>query len=113
MQAPWQVPCSARAAFNLDGDFPVLTRSFRRGALALALFLLPQGSTAQTIVPVTLTLEEVIEIARQNNPGLQATRNDEDVANWNVRSSYGGRKRTLDFVVFSISNVRFPRKSGH
>ena len=67
----------------------MLTRSFRRGALALALFFLPYGIAAQTIVPVTLTLEQAIEIARQNNPGLQAARNDEDLANWNVRSAYG------------------------
>jgi outer membrane protein len=66
-----------------------LTRSFRRGALALGLFFLPYGIAAQTIVPVTLTLEQAIEIARQNNPGLQAARNDEDLANSNVRSAYG------------------------
>ena len=34
-------------------------------------------------------MEEAIDIARQNNPGLRAIRNDEDLANWNVRSAYG------------------------
>ncbi len=67
----------------------MLTRSFRMGALALAFYLLPQGGVAQVIVPVTLTLEQAIDIARQNNPGLQAARNDADLANWNVRSAYG------------------------
>ena len=67
----------------------MLTRSLKSGALALALSLLPPGVAAQDFVPIALTLEEAIDIARRNNPGLQATRNDEDVANWNVRSAYG------------------------
>lgn len=36
-----------------------------------------------------MTLEEALQIALQNNPGLQATRNDVSVADWNVRSAYG------------------------
>jgi outer membrane protein len=44
---------------------------------------------SQELVPVTLSLEEAIEIARQNNPAFQQTKNDEDVADWNVRSAYG------------------------
>ena len=58
-------------------------------ALALALLFFPPGIAAQDFVPVSLSLEEAIEIARQNNPGLQAVRNDEDLANWNVKSAYG------------------------
>ena len=79
------IPC----AIKLRRRLPLLTRSLKSGALALALFFLPRGATAQDFVPITLTLEEAIEIARQNNPGLQAERNNEDVANWNVRSAYG------------------------
>ena len=67
----------------------MLTRSLQNGALALALFFLPRGTAAQNFVPVSLRLEEAIDIARQNNPGLRAIRNDEDLANWNVRSAYG------------------------
>ena len=67
----------------------MLTRSLQGGALALALLFLPRGTAAQEFVPIALTLEEAIDIARQNNPGLQAALNDEDVANWNVRSAYG------------------------
>jgi len=67
----------------------LLTRSLRSGVLVLALLFLPRGIAAQDFVPVLLTLEEAIDIARQNNPGLQAIRNDEDLANWNVRSAYG------------------------
>jgi outer membrane protein len=59
------------------------------GALALVLALTTQTVHAQEVVPVTLSLEEAIEIARQNNPGFQQTKNDEGVADWNVRSAYG------------------------
>ncbi len=68
----------------------MLTRYLQGGALALALFCLPRAAATQTFVPVSLTLEEAIEIALRDNPGLRAVRNDEDLANWNVRSAYGG-----------------------
>ena len=76
-------------AIQLKRRLPLSTRSLQGGALALALFLLPRGTAAQDFVPVSLRLEEAIDIARQNNPGLRAIRNDEDLANWNVRSAYG------------------------
>ena len=79
------IPCT----ICLRRRFPLLIKSLKSGALALALLLFPRGAAAQDFVPIALTLEEAIEIARLNNPGLQATRNDEDVANWNVRSAYG------------------------
>jgi len=56
---------------------------------ALSLLVLAPKLGAQEVVPATLTLEEAIEIARQNNPSLQQTRNDEAVADWDVRSAYG------------------------
>ena len=52
------------------------------GALAWA-----GGATAQDAA--TLTLEEALELARQNNPTYLSTRNDEGVAAWNVREAYG------------------------
>ena len=67
----------------------MLTRSLQNVALALGFLFLPPGTEAQDVVPASLTLEEAIDIARRNNPGLQAVRNDEDLANWNVRSAYG------------------------
>ena len=67
----------------------MLTRSLQSVALALAFLLFPPGSAAQDIVPLSLALEEALSIAGRNNPGLQAVRNDEDLANWNVRSAYG------------------------
>lgn len=39
--------------------------------------------------PATLSLEEALALARRHNPGFQAQRNDEAVADWNVRSAYG------------------------
>ena len=78
-------PCT----ISLRWRFPLLTRSLMSGVLALALSLLPRGVAAQNFVPIALTLEEAIEIARQSNPGLQTARNNEDVATWNVRSAYG------------------------
>ncbi|MDA1097282.1 MAG: TolC family protein, partial [Chloroflexi bacterium] len=66
-----------------------MTRSLQNMALALALLFLPSGTAAQDFVPISLSLEEAIDIARRNNPGLQAVRNDEELANWNVRSTYG------------------------
>lgn len=61
-----------------------------RRALTTALAVLAaQTIQAQEVVPVTLSLEEAIEIARQNNPAFQQTRNDESVADWDVRSADG------------------------
>ena len=89
----WFFPRAGRSlsacAIQLKRRLPLLTRSLQNGALALALFFLPRGIAAQNFVPVSLRLEEAIDIARQNNPGLRAIRNDEDLANWNVRSAYG------------------------
>ena len=56
---------------------------------ALTVFMLSPGLSAQDVVDISLSLEEAIAIARQNNPGFQATRNDEVTADWDVRSAYG------------------------
>lgn len=73
---------------------PVLRRSLLHLVLALVLLVIPGLSgtldlTAQEVMPESLTLEEALELARRNNPGFQATRNDLDVADWNVRAAYG------------------------
>ena len=68
----------------------MLTRSLPAAAcLALALTMAPKTALAQDIVPVTLTLEQAIDIARRNNPSLQAIRNDESLADWEVKAAYG------------------------
>ena len=50
---------------------------------------LPASVTGQEQVPASLTLEEALQVALRNNPGLQAVRNDIAVANWNLNSAYG------------------------
>ena len=67
----------------------MLSRSLLGQVILAAAFLSPGAFAAQEIVPVTLTLDEAIEIARSNNPGFRATRNDEEVADWAVRTAYG------------------------
>jgi outer membrane protein len=59
--------------------------------LALALWAAgaPAIARAQEEVPERLTLSEALEIARRNSPAFLRTRNDETVANWDVRQAYG------------------------
>src|SRR5690606_22418247 len=40
--------------------------------------------------PVTLSLEEAIDLARRNNPDFLIQKNDESEADWAVREAYGG-----------------------
>jgi len=53
--------------------------------LCLAALALPAGAQ----VPRSLSLQEAVELARQNNPGFLASTNDMDLADWDVRSAYG------------------------
>jgi len=58
----------------------------------LALTLLAMASPAsaqQQEVPAALSLQEAVEIARTTNPGFLQTRNDEALADWDVKQSYG------------------------
>ncbi len=50
------------------------------------LWLAATAAAAQE--PVTLTLDEAVALAMENNPDYQAQRNDEAVADWQVRSAY-------------------------
>lgn len=45
--------------------------------------------SAQQQPRTTLTLEEAIALAKQNNPDFLAVRNDAQVAEWSVRAAYG------------------------
>lgn len=47
------------------------------------------GTAAAAQAPATLSLDEAIQIARQNNPTFLSTRNDETAADWALRSAYG------------------------
>lgn len=51
--------------------------------------LIPCSVDAQEQVPAQLSLGEAIEIARSTNPGFLQTRNDEALADWNVREAWG------------------------
>jgi outer membrane protein len=55
--------------------------------LAAALAVTAGGLEAQE-APATLTLEEAVALARENNPGYRSQLNDEAVADWGVRSAY-------------------------
>lgn len=58
----------------------------RTSILAAVLLLTATVVTAQE--PVTLTLDEAVALAMDNNPDYQARLNDEAVADWQVRSAY-------------------------
>lgn len=55
---------------------------------AVASVALAVGSVTAQEAPLTLSLDEAVELARLNNPGFQTARNDLDVADWNVRSAW-------------------------
>ncbi len=71
------------------------SKGFLRSALTLALvFSCASATQAQQTVatqtaPATLTLDQAIGLARQNNPIYLQTRNDETDANWAVKEAYG------------------------
>ena len=71
-----------------------VTRRVGSGTLARTLALLGAITIASSQVAAqqaraTLTLEEAIALARENNPDYQAVRNDLQIADWNVRAAYG------------------------
>ncbi len=62
----------------------------RRATAVLCLLgALPALASAQVRVPQSLSLDEALEIALDNNPAMLATRNDVNVANWNLTAAYG------------------------
>ena len=58
----------------------------RTTLMTVVLLLATTGVTAQE--PTRLTLEEAVALAMENNPDYRAQRNDEAVADWQVRSAY-------------------------
>lgn len=57
--------------------------------ICLPALLTPFSLEAQDRVPARLSLADAIEIARSTNPGFLQTRNDEALADWNVRQAWG------------------------
>lgn len=62
------------------------SRAWRAGAAFLALAVAPAALAAQT-APATLSLEQAIAAARENNPDFLQTRNDQRTANAAIRAS--------------------------
>jgi outer membrane protein len=60
----------------------------RMAALVAALLALARPVAAQE-VPASLSLGDAIELARTYNPGYLQTRNDEALADWDVRQAWG------------------------
>lgn len=60
----------------------------RTGVYALVGLLLAPPLGAQTAVPASLSLDEAVRIARQNNPAYLQVRNDRDLADWDVRQAW-------------------------
>ncbi len=56
---------------------------------SLFIVLVPVELEAQAQVPYNLSLEQAIEIAQNNNPAIHSIRNDQNIADWAVRSAYG------------------------
>jgi len=54
----------------------------------LPLMLIARPAAAQERQMATLTLEEAIDLARQNNPVYRQTANDESLADWQAREAY-------------------------
>jgi len=70
-----------------------IVRSTRPGparlALVAALVLGVPAAVAAQDAPVTMTIDQAIDLALQNSPTYRQTANDEAVADWNVRAAYG------------------------
>ena len=66
-----------------DGAFAALR------AVAAALVVAAAPLAGQDRVPARLTLAQAIEIATSTNPGFLQTRNDGDLADWDVRQAWG------------------------
>lgn len=49
----------------------------------------PLGGQEVAAAGSVLTLVEALELARRHNPGYRSQRNDESVAEWNLREAYG------------------------
>jgi outer membrane protein len=63
--------------------------NIRLPAVALVMLVAAPPVEAWQEVPASLSLQQAIEIARTTNPGFLQTRNDEALADWDVRQSWG------------------------
>ena len=61
----------------------------RACTLVLVWLLAASPLSAQEAVPASLSLQQALEISRTTNPSFLQTRNDEALADWNVRQAWG------------------------
>ena len=66
----------------------------KRALTMTAAALLATAAMALAQEPVRLTLEEAIDLARENNPTFLKTQNNEAAADWSGRISPSRRTRT-------------------
>lgn len=72
----------SRAETSAGGALPALLLALVLLALAATSLVAQEGGRL-------LTLEQALEMARQNNPAFLSQRNDQAVADWGVREAYG------------------------
>jgi len=85
-------------------------------------------TAAQEAVPSSLSLADALEIARGNNPTFLQTRNDEALADWDVRQAYGallptasafsgvswqGAGETLGFGSLTLADLGFANQPSY
>lgn len=67
-------------------------------ALLLVSGLAADSLAALQEVPAELSLEQAVDIARENNPQIARARNDEVAADWRVREAYGSLMPSATFT---------------
>lgn len=99
-------PVRARPALRLSLGFTA----------AALLCVLPRPAAAQQEAPATVSLDEAIQIALENNPAFRSQLNDVGVAEWDVREAYGsllpGASASAGFQYQAEGSVRFGSLTG-
>ena len=80
--------------WRTGGSSPTSNEGFVRmrnslRALAIMAALIASPLAGQVTVPSTLSLADALDIAQENNPSFLQTRNDERLADWDVKQAYG------------------------
>ena len=90
-------------------------RSFA-GIVPLISFVLPLAAQDPPPVeeqPATLTIEEAIDLARQNNPVYRQTANDESLADWQAREAYAAFLPSVNAVNLFGYTARGEQRLGN
>jgi outer membrane protein len=73
----------------LQRSLTIAPRRFVRSAATAVLVLIPGALSAQATPPQTLSIEQAVQLARENNPAFLQQENDIDVARSSVRAAVG------------------------